>query len=152
VEVFVGVDAERHRASSGHLCPPVGLPACDRRSASDRTLNVQVNAPIGSRRRAAITARDAASRSTDQRVGTAKGHSKLDCGLHSCSAPHPELGRWNRIEHRLFSVISMNWRGRPLASHEVIVELIGATTTQTGLRGPRGAKPRRLPAQGQGAR
>jgi hypothetical protein len=39
---------------------------------------VQVNAPIGSRRRAAITARDAAPRSTDQRVGTAKGHSKLE--------------------------------------------------------------------------
>jgi hypothetical protein len=42
--------------------------------------------------------------------------------------------RWNRIEHRLFSATSMNWRGRPLTSHEVIVELIGATTTQTGLR------------------
>jgi hypothetical protein len=42
--------------------------------------------------------------------------------------------KWNRIEHRLFSAISMNWQGRPLTSHEVIVELIGATTTQTGLR------------------
>jgi hypothetical protein len=41
---------------------------------------------------------------------------------------------WNRIEHRLCSAISMNWRGRPLASHEVIVELIAATTTQAGLR------------------
>jgi Rhodopirellula transposase DDE domain len=39
----------------------------------------------------------------------------------------------NRIEHRLFSAISMHWRGRPLVSHEVIVELIGATTTRTGL-------------------
>jgi hypothetical protein len=57
---------------------PARLPGCDRRSASDRTLNVQVNAPIGSRRRAAITARDAAPRSTDQRIGTAKGHSKLE--------------------------------------------------------------------------
>jgi Rhodopirellula transposase DDE domain len=46
----------------------------------------------------------------------------------------PGTSKWNRIEHRLFSAISMNWRGRPLASHEVIVELIGATTTQTGLR------------------
>jgi len=54
--------------------------------------------------------------------------------LHSCSAPHLKLGRWNRIKHRLVSAISMNWRGRPLTSHEVIVELIGATTTQTGLR------------------
>jgi hypothetical protein len=50
-----------------------------------------------------------------------------------CHLP-PGTAKWNRIEHRLFSVISMNWRGRPLASHEVTVELIGATTTQTGLR------------------
>jgi hypothetical protein len=49
---------------------------------------------------------------------------------------HLPLGTstWNRIEHRLCSAISMNWRGRPLISHEVIVELIGATTTRTGLR------------------
>jgi hypothetical protein len=46
----------------------------------------------------------------------------------------PGTSKWNRIEHRLFSAISMNWRGRPLDSHEVIVELIGATTTHTGLR------------------
>jgi hypothetical protein len=38
------------------------------------------------------------------------------------------------IEHRLFAHISMNWRGRPLVSHEVIVELIGATTTREGLQ------------------
>jgi hypothetical protein len=50
-----------------------------------------------------------------------------------CHLP-PGTSRWNRIEHRLFSAISMNWRGRPPESHEVIVELIGATTTQTGLR------------------
>jgi hypothetical protein len=42
--------------------------------------------------------------------------------------------KWNRIEHRLFSAISMNGRGRPLESHEVIVELIGATRTRTPLR------------------
>jgi hypothetical protein len=42
--------------------------------------------------------------------------------------------QWNKIEHRLFSQISMNWRGRPLDSHEVIVELIGATRTRSGLR------------------
>jgi hypothetical protein len=41
--------------------------------------------------------------------------------------------QWNRIEHRLFSHISMNWRGRPLTSHEVIIETIGAVTTTTGL-------------------
>ena len=39
----------------------------------------------------------------------------------------------NKIEHRLFSHISMNWRGRPLTSHEVIVQTIAATTTNTGL-------------------
>jgi Rhodopirellula transposase DDE domain len=45
----------------------------------------------------------------------------------------PGTSKWNRIEHRLFAHISMNWRGRPLVSHETIVDLIGATTTRTGL-------------------
>ena len=45
----------------------------------------------------------------------------------------PGTSKWNRIEHRLFSHISMNWRGRPLISHEVIIETIGAVTTTTGL-------------------
>jgi len=45
----------------------------------------------------------------------------------------PGTSKWNKIEHRLFSHISMNWRGRPLTSHEVVVELIAATTTRTGL-------------------
>jgi Rhodopirellula transposase DDE domain len=44
----------------------------------------------------------------------------------------PGTSTWNRIEHRLVSAISMNWRGRPLTSPEVIVELIGATRTRTG--------------------
>ena len=46
----------------------------------------------------------------------------------------PGTSKWNKIEHRLFSYISINWRGRPLVSHEVIVQLIGATTTGQGLR------------------
>jgi hypothetical protein len=46
-----------------------------------------------------------------------------------CHLP-PGTSKWNKIEHRLFSHISMNWRGRPLTSHEVIVETIGATTTR----------------------
>jgi hypothetical protein len=50
-----------------------------------------------------------------------------------CHFP-PGTSKWNRIEHRLFAHISMNWRGRPLESHQVIVELIGATTTRTGLK------------------
>ena len=50
-----------------------------------------------------------------------------------CHFP-PGTSKWNKIEHRLFSAISMNWRGRPLVSHEVIVNLIGATTTRSGLK------------------
>ena len=49
-----------------------------------------------------------------------------------CHLP-PGTSKWNKIEHRLFSHISMNWRGRPLVSHETIVQLIAATTTRTGL-------------------
>ncbi|MFD7446956.1 ISAzo13 family transposase [Streptomyces sp. NPDC059909] len=49
-----------------------------------------------------------------------------------CHFP-PGTSKWNRIEHRLFSHITMNWRGRPLTSHEVIVNSIAATTTRTGL-------------------
>jgi hypothetical protein len=50
-----------------------------------------------------------------------------------CHFP-PGTSKWNKIEHRLFSAISTNWRGRPLESHEVIVDLIAATTTRTGLK------------------
>jgi hypothetical protein len=46
----------------------------------------------------------------------------------------PGTSKWNKIEHRLFSSISQNWRGKPLISHEVIINLIGATTTKTGLK------------------
>jgi transposase len=46
----------------------------------------------------------------------------------------PGTSKWNKIEHRLFSQITQNWRGRPLVSREVVVELIRATTTQAGLR------------------
>ena len=45
----------------------------------------------------------------------------------------PGTSKWNRIEHRLFAYISQNWRGKPLVSHQVIVQLIGATTTENGL-------------------
>jgi len=50
-----------------------------------------------------------------------------------CHFP-PGTSKWNKIEHRLFSFISQNWRGKPLVSHEVIVNLIAATTTQMGLK------------------
>ena len=50
-----------------------------------------------------------------------------------CHFP-PGTSKWNKIEHRMFCHITENWRGKPLVSHEVIVNLIGNTTTQTGLR------------------
>jgi hypothetical protein len=58
-----------------------------------------------------------------------------DAGLDItvCHFP-PGTSKWNKIEHRLFSHISMNWRGRPLTSHEVVVDLIAGTTTRTGLK------------------
>jgi Rhodopirellula transposase DDE domain len=49
-----------------------------------------------------------------------------------CHFP-PGTSKWNKIEHRLFSLISQNWRGKPLISHQVIIDLIAATTTSTGL-------------------
>jgi hypothetical protein len=54
----------------------------------------------------------------------------LDIGV---SHLPPGTSKWNKIEHRLFSFISQNWRAKPLVSYRVIVELISATTTQTGL-------------------
>jgi len=50
-----------------------------------------------------------------------------------CHMP-PGTSKWNKIEHRLFSFISMNWRGKPLTTYRTVVELIAATTTTTGLR------------------
>ena len=49
-----------------------------------------------------------------------------------CHFP-PGTSKWNKIEHRLFSHITMNWRGRPLTSHEVVVQTIAATRTSRGL-------------------
>jgi hypothetical protein len=63
-----------------------------------------------------------------QRFATATG-----LAITVCHFP-PGTSKWNKIEHRLFSYISMNWRGRPLISHEVVVNLIGATTTRRGLK------------------
>ena len=53
--------------------------------------------------------------------------------LTVCHFP-PGTSKWNKIEHRLFSFITQNWRGKPLVSHEVVLQLIAATTTRTGLR------------------
>ena len=58
----------------------------------------------------------------------------LDTGL-AVTVAHlpPGTSKWNKIEHRLFSQITLNWRGRPLTSHQVIVDLIANTSTATGL-------------------
>ena len=64
------------------------------------------------------------------------GHLAAHTGLTITVAHFPPgTSKWNKVvEHRLFSAISTNWRGRPLTSHEVVVDLIGATSTKTGLR------------------
>lgn len=58
---------------------------------------------------------------------------ELGLEIAVCHLP-PGTSKWNKIEHRLFSAITQNWRGQPLVSHEVVVNLIGATTTKTGLK------------------
>jgi hypothetical protein len=58
-----------------------------------------------------------------------------EIGLTITVAHHPPgTSKWNRIEHRMFSFISINWRGKPLLSHQVIIQLIAATKTDTGLK------------------
>jgi len=58
-----------------------------------------------------------------------------ECGLEItvCHYP-PGTSKWNKIEHRMFSFISLNWKGEPLVSFETVIQLISATTTRTGLR------------------
>jgi len=58
-------------------------------------------------------------------------HSGLQ--IHVCHLP-PGTSKWNKIEHRLFSFITQNWRGKPLLSTQVIISLIAATSTRTGLK------------------
>jgi transposase len=57
----------------------------------------------------------------------------LSIPITVCHFP-PGTSKWNKIEHRLFSHITMNWRGKPLISHETVVNLIAGTTTRTGLK------------------
>jgi transposase len=57
----------------------------------------------------------------------------LDMPIHVCHFP-PGTSKWNKIEHRMFCHITQNWRGRPLVSHEVIINLIASTGTDEGLR------------------
>ena len=57
---------------------------------------------------------------------------QIGLAISVCHLP-PGTSKWNKIEHRLFAYITQNWRGKPLISHEMIVQLISATTTKTGL-------------------
>ncbi len=57
---------------------------------------------------------------------------KLDMSIHVSHFP-PGTSKWNKIEHRLFSFISINWRGRPLRTYETVINLIGNTTNRVGL-------------------
>lgn len=58
---------------------------------------------------------------------------ELQFPIAVCHMP-PATSKWNKIEHRLFAFITQNWRGKPLITHQVIVDLIAATSTQTGLQ------------------
>jgi len=58
---------------------------------------------------------------------------EIGLAIRVCHFP-PGTSKWNKIEHRLFSYVSLNWRGRPLESLQVIIDLIGQTTTSTGLK------------------
>ena len=58
---------------------------------------------------------------------------ELNMDITICHFP-PGTSKWNKIEHKLFSYISLNWRGKPLTSYEVVVKLIGSTTTASGLK------------------
>jgi len=72
------------------------------------------------------------SRTRLWKVELAKLAAETGLAVTVCHLP-PGTSKWNKIEHRLFAHISMNWRGRPLESHEVIVQSIAATTTRSGL-------------------
>ena len=67
------------------------------------------------------------------KVELAKLAERSGLAITVCHFP-PGTSKWNRVEHRLWSNVTMNWRGRPLTSHEVVVNLIGSTTTRTGLK------------------
>jgi hypothetical protein len=67
------------------------------------------------------------------KVELAKLAAEIGLDITVCHYP-PGTSKWNKIEHRLFSFVTTNWRGRTLTSYRTIVELIGATTTETGLK------------------
>jgi hypothetical protein len=72
------------------------------------------------------------SRSRLWKMGVQRLANETGLQVTVCHFP-PETSKWNKIEHRLFSFITQNWRGRPLISHEVIANLVGSKTTKNGL-------------------
>lgn len=74
-----------------------------------------------------------ASRSRLWKLALQRLADELRLRMAVCHFP-PGTSKWNKIEHRMFSHITLNWRGRPLTSHEVVVNLISSTTTRQGLR------------------
>jgi len=73
------------------------------------------------------------SRSRLWKVGVQRLADTTGLRISVCHFP-PGTSKWNKIEHRMFAFITQNWRGRPLVNHEAIINLIGSTTTSTGLR------------------
>jgi hypothetical protein len=72
------------------------------------------------------------SRSKLWKVELQRFSNEIEIPIVVCHFP-PGTSKWNKIEHRMFSAISMNWRGRPLTSHEVIINLISSTTNKSGI-------------------
>ena len=72
------------------------------------------------------------SRSKLWKVELQRFSNEIELPIVVCHFP-PGTSKWNKIEHRMFSAISMNWRGRPLASHEVVINLISPTTNKSGI-------------------
>ena len=95
----------------------VGKPACPH--ASRLLITADSGGPDGSRLRL-------------WKTELARFADETGLAVTVCHLP-PGTSKWNKIEHRLFSFISKNWRARPLTSHEVIINTIAATTTKTGL-------------------
>ena len=73
------------------------------------------------------------SRNRLWKLSLQKFSKKTGLTITVCHYP-PGTSKWNKIEHRMFSYISINWRGKPLESYETIVNLIGSTTTKKGLK------------------
>jgi len=73
------------------------------------------------------------SRSRLWKIGVQRLANTTELRIHVSHFP-PGTSKWNKIEHRMFAFITQNWRGRPLVSYETIINLIGSTTTTSGLR------------------